>query len=102
MRVFSSRPFVIVIVVFIIIGFLGVGAAALIPRGDSGPASVDAEALWASQPEDVKTEVCTAFRADPQGYLTLMEQTWLADGTNDPTSVGELIDVIATHCRVTY
>ena len=91
-----------VIAAFVIIGFLGAGAAAFIPRGSSGPTNVDAEAIWASQPEDVKIEVCTAFRANPRGYLTLMEQTWLADGTLDPTSVGELVDVIATDCRMDY
>jgi|TARA_B110000503_G_scaffold130483_1_gene203931 hypothetical protein len=91
-----------VIAAFVIIGFLGAGAAAFIPRGGSGPTNVDAEAIWASQPEDVKAEVCTAFRANPRGYLTLMEQTWLADGTLDPTSVGELVDVIATDCRMDY
>ena len=91
-----------VIAAFVIIGFLGTGAAAFIPRGGSGPTNVDAEAIWASQPEDVKAEVCTAFRANPRGYLTLMEQTWLADGTLDPTSVGELADVIATDCRMDY
>ena len=46
--------------------------------------------------------MCTAFRANPRGYLTLMEQTWLADGTLDPTAVGELVDVIATDCRMDY
>ncbi|MDE1047239.1 MAG: hypothetical protein OR995_07320 [Candidatus Nanopelagicales bacterium] len=102
MRIFSSRPFVMVIAAFVIIGFLGAGAAAFIPRGGSGPTNVDAEEIWASQPEDVKAEVCTAFRANPRGYLTLMEQTWLADGTLDPTSVGELVDVIATDCRMDY
>ena len=91
-----------VIAAFVIIGFLGAGAAAFIPRGGSGPTNVDAEAIWASQPEDVKAEVCTAFRVNPRGYLTLMEQTWLADGTLDPTSVGELVDVIATDCRMDY
>ena len=91
-----------VIAAFVIIGFLGAGAAAFIPRGGSGPTNVDAEAIWASQPEDVKAEVCTAFRANPRGYVTLMEQTWLADGTLDPTSVGELVDVIATDCRMDY
>ncbi len=91
-----------VIAAFVIIGFLGAGAAAFIPRGGSGPTNVDAEAIWASQPEDVKAEVCTAFRANPRGYLTLMEQTWLADGTLYPTSVGELVDVIATDCRMDY
>jgi hypothetical protein len=101
-RVFSSRPFVIVIAVFVIIGFLGAGAAAFIPGGGSGPTQIDAEAIWASQPEEVKTEVCTAFRVNPRGYLTLMEQTWLADGTLDPIAVGELVDIIATHCRSEY
>jgi len=103
MRLFRSRPFTIAIVVFVIIGFVGAGAAALIPRGGSaGPASIDADALWASQPEEVKTEVCTSFRANPQGYLLLLEQTWLADGSLDQASFDELVDVIATDCRVNY
>lgn len=89
------------IVIFVIIGFVGAGAAALIPRG-GGSSSVDAESLWGSQPEDVKSEVCTAFRANPQGYLALMEQTWLADGTLDQRSFDQLVDVIATDCRVNY
>ena len=91
-----------VIAAFVIIGFLGAGAAAFIPRGGSGTTNIDADAIWASQPEDVKIEVCTALRANPRGYLTLMEQTWLADGTLDPTAVGELVDVIATDCRMDY
>ena len=91
-----------VIAALVIIGFLGAGAAAFLSRGGSGPTNVDAEAIWASQPEDVKAEVCTAFRANPRGYLTLMEQTWLADGTLDPASVDELIDIIATDCRMDY
>ena len=102
MQLFRSRPFMIAIVIFVIIGFVGAGAAALIPRGGSGPASVDAKALWASQPDDVKTEVCTAFRANPQGYILLMEQTWLQDGSLDQPSFDSLVDVIATDCRVNY
>jgi len=101
MQLFRSRPFMIAVVDFVIIGFVGAGAAALIPRSN-GPASVDADSLWSSQSEEVKTEVCTAFRANPQGYLTLMEQTWLADGTLDQQSFDQLVDVIATDCRVNY
>ncbi len=101
MQLFRSRPFMIAVVIFVIIGFVGAGAAALIPRS-SGPAAIDADALWASQPEEVKTEVCTAFRANPQGYITLMEQTWLEDGTLDQASFDELVDVIATDCRINY
>jgi len=91
----------IAVVIFVIIGFVGAGAAALIPRS-SGPAAIDADALWASQPEEVKTEVCTAFRANPHGYITLMEQTWLEDGTLDQPSFDRLVDVIATDCRINY
>ncbi|MGA0210083.1 MAG: hypothetical protein ACO3LZ_09220 [Candidatus Nanopelagicales bacterium] len=101
MQLFRSRPFMIAVVIFVIIGFVGAGAAALIPRS-SGPAAIDADALWASQPEEVKTEVCTAFRANPQGYITLMEQTWLEDGTLDQASFDQLVDVIATDCRINY
>lgn len=100
-QLFRSRPFMITIVIFVIIGFVGAGAAALIPRNTT-PASVDADALWSSQPDDVKTEVCTAFRANPQGYMLLMEQTWLQDGTLDQASFDQLVDVIATDCRVNY
>ena len=101
MQLFRSRPFMIAVVIFVIIGFVGAGAAALIPRS-SGPTAIDADALWASQPEEVKTEVCTAFRANPQGYITLMEQTWLEDGTLDQPSFDRLVDVIATDCRINY
>ena len=101
MQLFRSRPFMIAVVIFVIIGFVGAGAAALIPRS-SGPAAIDADALWASQPEEVKTEVCTAFRANPQGYITLMEQTWLEDGTLDQSSFDQLVEVIATDCRINY
>lgn len=101
MQLFRSRPFMIAVVIFVIIGFVGAGAATLIPRS-SGPAAIDADALWASQPEEVKTEVCTAFRANPQGYITLMEQTWLEDGTLDQASFDQLVDVIATDCRINY
>ena len=78
-----------VIAAFVIIGFLGAGAAAFIPRGGSGTTNIDADAIW-------------AFRANPRGYLTLMEQTWLADGTLDRASVDELVDIIASDCRVDY
>ena len=91
-----------VIAAFVIIGFLGAGAAAFIPRGGSGTTNVDADAIWASQPENVKIEVCTALRANPLAYLTLMEQTWLADGTVGPAFVDELIDIITTDCRMDY
>jgi len=101
MQLFRSRPFMIAVVIFVIIGFVGAGAAALIPRS-SGPAAIDADSLWASQPEEVKTEVCTAFRANPQGYITLMEQTWLEEGTLDQSSFDQLVDVIATDCRINY
>jgi hypothetical protein len=102
-QLFRSRPFMITIVVFVIIGFVGAGAAALIPRqGGNQPQSIDAEAVWASEPEDVKTEVCRQFRANPQGYLLLMEQTWLQEGLLDQASFDELIDVIATDCRINY
>jgi len=93
----------ITIVIFVIIGFVGAGAAALIPgRGGDQPQSIDAEAVWASEPEDVKTEVCRQFRANPQGYLLLMEQTWLQEGLLDQASFDELVDVIATDCRINY
>ena len=93
----------ITIVIFVIIGFVGAGAAALIPgRGPEQPQSIDAEAVWASEPEDVKTEVCRQFRANPQGYLLLMEQTWLQEGLLDQASFDELVDVIATDCRINY
>jgi len=104
MKLFRSRPFMITIVVFVIIGFVGAGAAALIPGGGGSqqPQSIDAEAVWASEPEDVKTEVCRQFRANPQGYLLLMEQTWLQEGLLDQASFDALIDVIATDCRINY
>lgn len=104
MQLFRSRPFMITIVVFVIIGFVGAGAAALIPGGGGSgqPQSIDAEAVWASEPDDVKIEVCRQFRANPQGYLLLMEQTWLQEGILDQASFDELIDVIATDCRINY
>jgi len=100
-RLFSSRPFAITLVVLLILGLAGAGLASLLPS--SAPAaSIDAERLWTAQSEEVKTEVCAAFRANPQGYLTLMEQTWLADGTLDQANFDRLVDVIATDCRVNY
>mgnify|MGYP004160177883 FL=1 len=101
MNVFRSRPFMVVVIVCVIVGFVGAGAAALIPRG-GGSGSADVTSLWQSQPEDVRSEVCLAFRANPQGYLALMEQTWLADGTLDQDSFETLVDEIATDCRVNY
>ena len=83
------------------VGFVGAGAAALIPRG-GGSGTADVTSLWQSQPEDVRSEVCSALRANPQGYLALMEQTWLADGTLDQDSFETLVDEIATDCRVNY
>jgi hypothetical protein len=71
----------VVVIVCVIVGFVGAGAAALIPRGGGSG---------------------TAFRANPQGYLALMEQTWLADGTLDQDSFETLVDEIATDCRVNY
>ena len=101
MSIFRSRSFTITIVVLLILGLAGAGLAALIPGRSASP-SVDADALWAAQPDDVKAEVCTAFRANPQGYTLLMEQTWLQDGTLDQTSFDRLVDVISTDCRVNY
>ncbi|HBF27588.1 MAG: hypothetical protein VXW92_03685 [Actinomycetota bacterium] len=101
MDVFRSRPFMVVVIVCVIVGFVGAGAAALIPRG-GGSGTADVTSLWQSQPEDVRSEVCSAFRANPQGYLALMEQTWLADGTLDQDSFETLVDEIATDCRVNY
>lgn len=101
MRLFRSRAFAVVIVVLLILGLAGAGIATLIPGRSQAPV-VDAEALWVSQPEDVKTEVCTAFRANPQGYILLMEQTWLQDGTLDQGTFDRLVDVIATDCRINY
>ena len=46
--------------------------------------------------------MCSAIRANPQGYLALMEQTWLADGTLNQDSFETLVDEIATDCRVNY
>lgn len=91
----------VVVIVCVIAGFVGAGAAALIPRG-GGSGNVDVSSLWQSQPEEVRSEVCSAFRANPQGYLALMEQTWLADGTLDQDSFETLVDEIATDCRVNY
>ena len=103
MQLFRSRPFMITIVIFVIIGFVGAGAAQFFFQSDSNPRqSIDAEAVWASEPEDVKTEVCRQFRANPQGYLLLMEQTWLQEGLLDQASFDELVDVIATDCRINY
>lgn len=89
------------LVVLLILGLAGAGIATLIPGRSQAPV-VDADALWTSQPEDVKTEICTAFRANPQGYTLLMEQTWLQDGTLDQATFDRLVDVIATDCRVNY
>ena len=104
MKLFRSRPFVITIVVFVIVGFVGASAAQyFLGRGGTNqPQSIDAEAVWAAEPEDVKTEVCRQFRANPQGYLLLMEQTWLQEGILDQASFDALIDVIATDCRINY
>ena len=101
MQLFRSRPFAIALVVLLILGLAGAGIATLIPGG-SQALVVDAEALWAAQTEDVKAEVCTAFRANPQGYTLLMEQTWLQDGTLDQVTFDQLVDAIATDCRVNY
>lgn len=100
-QLFRSRPFAIALVVLLIVGLAGAGIATLIPGRSPAPA-VNAEALWLAQTEDVKTEVCTAFRANPQGYTLLMEQTWLQDGTLDRDTFDQLVDVIATDCRVNY
>lgn len=89
------------LVVLLILGLAGAGIATLIPGRSQAPV-IDADALWTSQPEDVKTEICTAFRANPQGYTLLMEQTWLQDGTLDQATFDRLVDVIATDCRVNY
>lgn len=101
MQLFRSRPFAVVLVVLLILGLAGAGIATLIPGRSQAPA-IDADALWTSQPENVKTEICTAFRANPQGYTLLMEQTWLQDGTLDQATFDRLVDVIATDCRVNY
>lgn len=101
MQLFRSRPFAVVLVVLLILGLAGAGIATLIPGRNQAPV-IDADALWTSQPEEVKVEVCTAFRANPQGYTLLMEQTWLQDGTLDQASFDRLVDVIATDCRVNY
>lgn len=101
MQLFRSRPFAVVLVVLLILGLAGAGIATLIPGRSQAPA-IDADALWTSQPDDVKTEICTAFRANPQGYTLLMEQTWLQDGTLDQASFDRLVEVIATDCRVNY
>lgn len=101
MQLFRSRPFAVVLVVLLILGLAGAGIATLIPGRSQAPA-IDADALWTSQPENVKTEICTAFRANPQGYTLLMEQTWLQDGTLDQATFDRLVEVIATDCRVNY
>ena len=101
MQLFRSRPFAVVLVVLLILGLAGAGIATLIPGRSQAPA-IDADALWTSQPDEVKTEICTAFRANPQGYTLLMEQTWLQDGTLDQASFDRLVEVIATDCRVNY
>ena len=101
MQLFRSRPFAVVLVVLLILGLAGAGIATLIPGRGQAPA-IDADALWTSQPDEVKTEICTAFRANPQGYTLLMEQTWLQDGTLDQASFDRLVEVIATDCRVNY
>ena len=90
-----------VLVVLLILGLAGAGIATLIPGRSQAPA-IDADALWTSQPEEVKTEICTAFRANPRGYTLLMEQTWLQDGTLDQATFDRLVEVIATDCRVNY
>jgi hypothetical protein len=100
-QLFRSRPFAIALVVLLILGLAGAGIATLIPGRSQAPV-VDADALWAAQPEEVKTEVCTAFRANPQGYTLLMEQTWLQDGSLDQASFDRLVDVIATDCRINF
>ena len=101
MDVFRSRPFMVVVIVCVIAGFVGAGAAALIPRG-GGSGNVDVTSLWQSQPEEVRSEVCSAFRANPPGYLALMEQTCHADGTLDQDRFETLVDEIDTDCRVNY
>ena len=91
----------VVVIVCVIVGFVGAGAAALIPRG-GGSENVDVTSLWQSQSEEVRSEVCSAFRANPPGYLAFMEQTWRVDRPPEQDRCETPGDARATDPRLHY
>jgi hypothetical protein len=58
----------------------------------------DAEVMWFSQPEETKKQICASLAADPDGYYSLMKETWLEEAQMDPALFGALMTTIIDEC----
>ena len=58
----------------------------------------EAEVLWFSQPEETKEQICAGLATDPDGYYSLMKETWLEEAQIDPALFGALVTTIIDEC----
>ena len=58
----------------------------------------EAEVLWFSQPEETKEQICAGLATDPDGYYSLMKETWLKEAQIDPALFGALMTTIIDEC----
>ena len=54
--------------------------------------------MWFSQPEETKEQICSGLAADPDGYYSLMKDTWLEEAQMDPALFGALMTTIIDEC----
>ena len=58
----------------------------------------EAEVMWLSQPEETKEQICAGLATDPDGYYSLMKETWLKEAQIDPALFGALMTTIIDEC----
>jgi hypothetical protein len=103
----SNRTLLIITSVAIVVVIVGVTVwlvwrnSASEPQVD--PADImdnipDAEVMWFSQPEETKEQICASLAADPDGYYSLMKETWLEEAQMDPALFGALMTTIIDEC----
>lgn len=101
---------IIGIVIIVIIGFTA-GSVALVlssrsanepkfDRADVLQNLPEAEAMWFSQPQEIKDEVCSGLAASPDEYYELMKKTWLDEAEMEPELFGALMTTIINDCGI--
>lgn len=108
MELLRRRGVIIALVIILIIGFTAGSIAIVLSSRQPDEPPVDrakilekipeAEALWFSQPQDAKDEVCGGLASSPDEYYALMQETWLDGAGIEPELFGALMTTIINDC----
>ena len=103
----SNRTLLIITSVVIVVAIVAVTVSLVGRNGESAPpvdpADImenipEADGMWFSQPEETKEQICAGLAADPDGYYSLMKETWLKEAQMDPALFGALMTTIIDEC----